>query len=147
VDYFTGLLNPLDEGIIPEEKVYFGPQHNIRAPSTKEVSAIIRKLKNNRAPDEDSIRAEFLTGGGRMLWRKIHILMERVWKEEQMPKEWNSAIICPIYKKGNKMQCDNYRGTSLFNVAYKIFTQLVAKLLEPYVEEILGGYQCGFHTG
>jgi hypothetical protein len=102
------LLNPLHKGIIPEEKVYFGPEHNIRAPSIQEVSAIIRKLKNNRAPDEDSITAELVKVGGRMLWRKIHILMARVWKEEQMPEEWNSAIICPIYKKGNKMECNNY---------------------------------------
>jgi hypothetical protein len=43
-----------------------------------------------------------------MLWIKIHILMERVWKEDQMPEEWNSAILCPIYKKGNKTECNNY---------------------------------------
>jgi hypothetical protein len=59
-------------------------------------------------PGEDSITAELVKGGGRMLWRKIHILMERVWKGEQMPEEWNSAIIFPIYKKGNKMDCNNY---------------------------------------
>jgi hypothetical protein len=72
--------------------------------------------------------------------------MERVWKEEQMPEEWSSAIICPIYKKGNKMVCNIYQGISLLNVTYKIFTQLVAKRLEPYVEEILDDYQCRFHT-
>jgi hypothetical protein len=38
-----------------------------------------------------------------MLWRKIHILMETAWKEEQMPEEWRSVIICIIYKNGNKM--------------------------------------------
>jgi sorting nexin-29 len=58
-----------------------------------------------------------------MLWRKIHILMDTVWKEEQMPEEWNSAIICPIYKKGNKMEYNNYQGISLLNVTYKISTQ------------------------
>jgi hypothetical protein len=47
-DYFKGLLNPLDKGIMPEEKVYFGPEQDMRAPSIQDVSAIIRKLKNNR---------------------------------------------------------------------------------------------------
>jgi hypothetical protein len=74
-DYCKGLLNPLDKGIIPEEKVYFGAEQDIRAPSVQEVSAMIRELKNSRAPGEDSITAELVKGGGRMLWRKIHILM------------------------------------------------------------------------
>jgi hypothetical protein len=96
-DYFKGLRNPLDKGITPEEKVSFGPEQDIRAPSKQEVSAIIRKLKNNRAPGEDSITAELVKSSSRMPWRKIHILKERVWTEEQMPEEWNSAIICPKY--------------------------------------------------
>jgi sorting nexin-29 len=140
VDYFKGLLNPLDKGIVPEEKVYFGPEQDIRAPSVQEVSAIIRKLKNNRAPGENSITAELVKDEGRMLWRKVHILMQRMWKEEQMPEEWNSAIVCPIYKKGKKIECNNYQGFSLLNVTYKVFTQLVAKCVELYVEDILGDY-------
>jgi hypothetical protein len=33
------------------------------------------------------------------------------------------------------------------NVAYKIFSPLLAKKLSPYSEEIPGEYQCGFHAG
>jgi hypothetical protein len=93
------LLNLLCKVIIPEEKVYFGPQQDIKSPAIKDISAVIRKLYNNRAPAEDSITAKLVIGGGRMLQRKMHILMERVWKEEQMPVEWVNAIIHPIYKK------------------------------------------------
>src|SRR5215475_1633648 len=32
-------------------------------------------------------------------------------------------------------------------VSYKILTNLLAKYIEPYVEEILGDYQCGFRKG
>jgi hypothetical protein len=77
------------------------------------------------------------------MWRQDAV--ERVWKEEQMPEERNSATIRPMCKKVNEMGCNSYQGTSLLNVTYKIFTQLVAKRLEPYVEETLGDYQCGFH--
>jgi len=35
-------------------------------------------------------------------------------------------------------------GISLLNITNKAFTQLVAKYLVPYIEEILGEYQCCF---
>jgi hypothetical protein len=40
-------------------------------------------LKSNRAPDEDSVTAELIKSGGEVLWRKIHILMKRVGKQEE----------------------------------------------------------------
>jgi len=64
-----------------------------------------------------------------------------------MPQEWGTAIICPIYKQGDKLECRNYRGISLLNVTYKIFTNLLTRYIEPWVEEILGDYQCGFRKG
>ena len=41
----------------------------------------------------------------------------------------------------------NYRGISLLNVAYKIFTNLLTRYIEPYADEILGDYQSGFRKG
>jgi hypothetical protein len=60
-----------------------------------------------------------------------------------MPKEWSVAVICPIHKN-EKTICSNYRGISLLSVIYKVFSKILAKRLNPYIEEILGDYQCGF---
>jgi len=38
-DYFKEVLNPFYKGIIPEEKAYFGPEHDIRDPFEQEFSA------------------------------------------------------------------------------------------------------------
>jgi len=54
-----------------------------------------------------------------------------------MPQEWGTAIICPIYKQGDKLECHKYCGISLLNVTYKIFTNLLTRYVEPYVEKIL----------
>jgi len=37
--YFKEMLNPLYKGIIPEGKVCFGPEHDIRDPAVQEFSA------------------------------------------------------------------------------------------------------------
>jgi sorting nexin-29 len=62
-------------------------------------------------------------------------------------QEWGTAIICLIYKQSDKLECRNYRGISLLNVTYKIFTNLLTRYIELYGEEILGDYQCGFRKG
>jgi hypothetical protein len=54
--YFKVFPNPVGKGIKPQEKVQFSPQHDIKTASTEEVSAVIRKLKNNRTLGEDSVR-------------------------------------------------------------------------------------------
>ena len=64
-----------------------------------------------------------------------------------MPQEWGTAIICPIYKQGDKLECHKYHGISLLNVTYKLFTNLLTRYIDPYVEEILEDYQCGFRKG
>jgi hypothetical protein len=104
-------------------------------------------LKNNRAPGEDSVTSELIKYGGRKLWNRIHQLITTIWEIEQIPQEWGTAIMCPIYKQSDKLECHNYRGISLLNVTYKIFTNLLTRYIEPYVEAILGDYQCGFRKG
>ncbi|KAL4088534.1 hypothetical protein QTP88_023628 [Uroleucon formosanum] len=70
--------------------------------------------------------------------------MEHIWEEEVIPQDWNSALICPIYKKGDPLNCNNYRGIALLNVSYKILAYCILDRIKPRTEELLGDYQCGF---
>jgi len=70
--------------------------------------------------------------------------MVKIWKQEKIPCEWSEGILCPIYKKGDRKQCNNYRGISLLNVAYKIFAILLYNHLSKIIEPEIGNYQVGF---
>jgi hypothetical protein len=52
--------------------------------------------------------------------------------------------ILPIHKKGDKTDCNIYRGVSLLLIAYKILSNILLAKLTLYVNEIIGDHQCGF---
>jgi sorting nexin-29 len=68
----------------------------------------------------------------------------KIWKQEIIPWEWSEGILCPIYKKGDRKQCNNYRGISLLNITYKIFAILLYNRLSERIEPETGNYQMGF---
>jgi hypothetical protein len=49
-----------------------------------------------------------------------------------------------IHKRGDKTDCNNYRGISLLSTAYKILSNILLARLTPYVSEVIGDHQCGF---
>jgi hypothetical protein len=54
------------------------------------------------------------------------------------------SINVPIYKKGDKTDCNNFRGIPLLSTVYKILYNILLARLTPYVNEIIGDNQCGF---
>jgi hypothetical protein len=67
-----------------------------------------------------------------------------VLNKVELPEEWKESIIVHIHKKGNKTDCNNYRGISLLPTTYKILSNILLLRLIPYVEKIIGDHQGGF---
>ena len=76
--------------------------------------------------------------------REIHKLIISIWQKKKLPEEWKESIIVPIHKKGDKTDCNNYRGISLLPTAHKILSNILLSRLTSYTKEIIGDHQCGF---
>jgi hypothetical protein len=114
-------------------------------PGLVEVETRIGKLKSYKSPGTDQIPAELIKVGGETLCSEIHRLICCIWNKEELPQQWKESVIVPIYRKGDKNDCNNYRGISLLLSAYKILSNILLVRLTPYVNEIIGDHQFGFH--
>jgi hypothetical protein len=136
VEYFEETLNRTDEH--ETEKVqYITSEIEIESPSLHEVKMAIDKQKNNRAPGEDFIVAELFKNGGQSLLEALHKIIVSIWEKEVMPKEWNTGLICPIFKKGGKLECKNYRGITLLSIAYKVLSYIILERTNQHSESVL----------
>lgn len=76
--------------------------------------------------------------------KKLYTIITKIWDTEDIPEDWKTALIHPIYKKGIKNDPNNYRGISLLPVTYKILSKALQNRLEPQLDPQLGEYQAGF---
>jgi len=74
----------------------------------------------------------------------MYNLISLIWNKEQLPKEWLQGIIYPIYKKGERTICSNYRPITLLNIAYKTFAITLNNRLTRIIEPKLSDAQSGF---
>jgi hypothetical protein len=51
------------------------------------------------------------------------------WNMHKVPDEWTRGVIFPIFKKGNRRDCNNYRGISPLNIAYKVYAKIITRRL------------------
>jgi hypothetical protein len=52
-----------------------------------------------------------------------------------------------VYKKGNKLDCKNYRGICLLNVTYKVFAKILYDRLLPHANVAVQQYEAEFQSG
>jgi hypothetical protein len=112
----------------------------VKEPTQEEME----KVKTNKARGADDIIAELIKNASRELKKRLCALICKIWKDEKMPDDWKVGLIVPLFKEGDKMKCENYRGITLLNVAYKILSSIILERFKEYLKEILGKYQCGF---
>ena len=57
----------------------------------------------------------------------------------------SDAAIVPIYKKGDRSDCGNYRGISLLFIAGKIISRILfSRILNTIADDVIPEAQCGF---
>ena len=112
-----------------------------------EVATAIKGIKSGKPAGEDEIKPEMLqalTGEG-ILWLKR--VCQVAWKLGKTTRDWQTGVIIPIFKKGDRKQCTNYRGISPLSLPGKVCAKCLERKCREIVESKLKDVQCSFRAG
>ena len=106
----------------------------------------IKNLKTGKSPGIDGLNIQFYKSCADQLAPFLTRLFNFYFEHAFFPAEWSKSLLCPIHKKGNINDPNNYRGFSLLTEISMIFTSIINKRLKTWVEtkEIIGEEQAGF---
>jgi hypothetical protein len=142
-NFFCQLLNVHGAGGVRQTQMHIAEPF-VPEPSASEFEVATGKLKRYKSPSVDQIPAELIQTGGETQRSEIHKLTKLIWNKEELPHQWKESVVVPIHKKGDKIDCSNYRGVSLLLTSYKILSNIFPARLTPYADEIIVDHQCGF---
>ncbi len=149
-DHFENLLNvPGNVALCAGEQLKQYPTSLWldESPEETEVRNAVENLADGKAAGCDGIAGELLKYGGPATTQALWKVICKAWSEKYIPQEWKDASMIAIFKKGDRMDCGNYRGISLLSVAGKVMARVILNRLMVHVEKtILPEAQCGFRS-
>eukprot|EP00752_Nemacystus_decipiens_P010806 g9612.t1 len=157
--FFDTLLNSKSPTLNPDvvEQVRQRPTtHATRrlaaVPDPEEVEAATKGLGNWKAVGPDLLAAELLKVDGDhepIVRERLRAIFVEVWNGGEMPQEWKDATIKMLCKKGDRSNCNNFRGISPLSHVGKVLAKTITNRLTAFCEanDILPEEQCGFRPG
>jgi hypothetical protein len=103
-------------------------------------------LKPHKAPGPDKIPTRLLKLASAELSPGLANLFQLSLDQGQIPLDWKTALVSPVFKKGNRSPPSNYRPISLTSVSCKVLEHIIFSniLSHLYSHNILSDYQHGF---
>ena len=113
------------------------------------VSKIIKDLDQSKAVGPDLVHNKLIVKAVDIISGPLAFLFNRSITESKFPCLWKTAHVTPIYKKGDRSLCTNYRPISLLSCVGKIMEKCIQKHIFDYLTEhnILTLSQSGFIPG
>ena len=106
-------------------------------PTVESLKKVIDSLAVGKAPVNDGIPPEAIRGARDTLLRHLHELVCLCWDEGAVPQDTRDANIVILYKnKGDRSDCNKYRGMSILSITGKLFALVVLERLQKLAESI-----------
>ncbi|KAK3508625.1 hypothetical protein QTP70_000912 [Hemibagrus guttatus] len=140
--YFKDLLNPTDTPSIEEPKAKDSEVDSFITQA--EVTEVVQQLLGGKAPGLDEICPEYLKSLDVVGLSWLTRLCNIAWRSGTVPLDWATGVVIPLFKKGDRRMCSNYREITLLSLPGKVYSRVLERRVRPLVEPRIQEEQCGF---
>ena len=117
--------------------------------SETDVNNVIKNLDPAKAVDSDLVHNKLLIASRNIIAPVLAKIFNKCLNKNKFPSTWKIALVNPVYKKGGKECCSNYRPISLLSCVGKFFERCIHKHVYDFLEthNIITPLQSGFIPG
>ena len=135
----TGLLDNLDSFLTPEQAASCdGPL------SVAEVLTALNGISRNKTPGSDGLPVEFYIEFWHVIGSDLTEVFNNAYDSDSLSKSQKLGLITLLFKKGDRLNCKNWRPITLLNVDYKLCARTIAGRLLKVLQFVVAPDQtCG----
>ena len=113
------------------------------------IKKLLGALKPNKAAGPDQLTPRALKEARNSIAPILQVIFTKSYESGQVPEDWKTANVVPVYKKGAKYLPINYRPVSLTCICSKLMEHIIASQMGNHLEKngILDRNQHGFRKG
>ena len=146
---FESIFTNADRDTIPNISTKRYPPMASFIITTQEIENLLKKVNPREANGPDLIPSRVLKECAPQNAPYLTVIFSQSLSYQQLPKDWLTANICPVFKKGSKTTASNYRPISLTCVICKTMEHILYHHITAHLDQqnILEDYQHGFRKG
>jgi len=114
--------------------------------NTPRVLKLLKNLNPGKAPGPDSLSPRVLKELSTILANPLAHIFRKSLTSGCIPRDCKHANVTPVFKKGQKYLCSNYRHISLTCIASKLMEHIICSSIMGHAHNILYPLQHGFRS-
>ena len=141
-----GILNPSH---IPSKTLSSVPHMPDITVSLNGVLKLLKDLNPHRAAGPDQLKPIVLQRLRDVISPVLQVIYQKSLDTGRVPNDWNTAYVCPLFKKGGTSLASNYRPISLTSILCKVLEYIVTTKLVSHMDHhnLLYDLQQSFRNG
>ena len=112
------------------------------------VTKLLKGLNPNKASGPDKISPKVLNELAEEVSPHLTSIFNTSLETGRIPHQWKTALVAPIFKKGDRHSAANYRPVSLTSICCKVCEHIIARAIMQHLEDngLLTDSQHGFRA-
>ena len=124
----------IDPSQIPGECLNTTPHMESITVSTNGIDKLLKDLNPHKAAaGPDQIKPLVLQKLRDVIAPILQVIFQRSLNTGRVPKDWSTAFVCPLFKKGDTSLASNYRPISLTSILCKVLEHVVTTNIVSHV--------------